>query len=154
MGLLRTTLLTGALTGLGSAAGVGATMAYILSSSKVVKLTQKDPMLSDKTYARYNPRGIPPLADIVIKRVPLSKIKPELRNDDEALTLEFCRGVWSRWGKSPIVGNKGRLLPVPDELLTVGDRILAPEQVPAKVRPPRQHGRQLVGHQGPCRGQV
>lgn len=134
MGLLRTTLLTGALTGLGSAAGVGATMAYILSSSKIVDLTRKDPLFCDKTYARYNPRGNPPLADVVIKRVPLTKIKPELRNDEEALTLEFCRGVWSRWGESPIIVNQECRFP--DELLTVGDRILASEQVPAKVRPP------------------
>ncbi|KXJ94278.1 hypothetical protein Micbo1qcDRAFT_193486 [Microdochium bolleyi] len=101
MGVLRTALMTGLWTGVGSAAGVGATMAYILSSSRITDLTRNDPMLWDKTYARYNPRGNPALTDVVTKRVPLSKIKPELRDNEEALTLEFCRGIWSRWGFWP-----------------------------------------------------
>jgi len=101
MGVIKKLLKTGLWTGLGSAAGVGGTMAYILSSSQIVDLPRDDPMFRDRTYGWYNPRGTPALSDVVIKRVPLSKIKPELRNSEEALTLEFCRGVWSRWGFWP-----------------------------------------------------
>ncbi|KAI0425928.1 hypothetical protein F5Y09DRAFT_320460 [Xylaria sp. FL1042] len=97
MGILRTAALTG-LWGLGGGvASVGAGMAYILGTTTLVPLTKDDPMFKTKTWRRFNPRENPALKDDVIRVVPLSKIRPELRNDEKALTLEFCRGVWSRW---------------------------------------------------------
>ncbi|KAI1160912.1 hypothetical protein F5B18DRAFT_475774 [Nemania serpens] len=98
MGILR----TAALVGLGSVgvgvASIGGGMAYLAGSSSFVPLTKDDPMFKTKTWRRYNPRENPAFKDDVIKVVPLSKIRPELRNDEAALTLEFCRGVWGRWG--------------------------------------------------------
>ncbi|KAI0455339.1 hypothetical protein F5B21DRAFT_194139 [Xylaria acuta] len=98
MGLLRTAVLTGLWGVGGGVASVGAGMAYLLAATSFVPLTKDDQMFKTKTWARYNPNGNPALKDDIIKVVPLSKIRPELRNDEAALTLEFCRGVWSRWG--------------------------------------------------------
>lgn len=100
MGILR----KAALVGLGSVgvgvASVGGGMAYLAGSTTFVPLTKDDPMFKTKTWRRYNPRENPAFKDDIIKTVPLSKIRQELRNDETALTLEFCRGVWSRWGTS------------------------------------------------------
>ncbi|KAI0013874.1 hypothetical protein F4779DRAFT_561679 [Xylariaceae sp. FL0662B] len=98
MGIIRTTLLTGLYGMTGGVAGVGAGMAYLAASTTLVDLTKDDPMFKSKTYARYNPKGNPALQDVAVKRIPLRKIRPDLRDNEEALTLEFCRGVWSRWG--------------------------------------------------------
>ncbi|KAI1115131.1 hypothetical protein F5Y14DRAFT_147100 [Nemania sp. NC0429] len=98
MGILRTAALVG-LSGVGvGVASVGGGMAFLAGSTSLVPLTRDDPMCKGKTWKRYNPRENPAFKDVVIKAVPLSKIRPELRNDETALTLEFCRGIWSRWG--------------------------------------------------------
>lgn len=105
MGLLRIAALVG-LGGVGiGVASIGGAMAYLAGSSSFVPLTKDDAMFKTKTWRRYNPRENPSFKDDVIKAVPLSKIRPELRNDETALTLEFCRGVWSRWGTSPRLGS-------------------------------------------------
>ncbi|KAI1755499.1 hypothetical protein F4782DRAFT_527551 [Xylaria castorea] len=98
MGILRTAVLTGLWGVGGGVASVGAGMAYLLAGTSFVPLTKDDQMFKTKTWARYNPRKNPAFKDDVVKVVPLSKIRPELRNDEKALTLEFCRGIWSRWG--------------------------------------------------------
>jgi len=99
MGILRTTLKAGLYGVTGGLASVGAGMAYLSASTSIVDLNTDDAWLRSKTYTRYNPKANPALQDDCIKRVPLSKIRPELRNDEAALTLDFCRGIWSRWGK-------------------------------------------------------
>ncbi|OTB06779.1 hypothetical protein M426DRAFT_318489 [Hypoxylon sp. CI-4A] len=101
MGIIRTALLTSVWGVTGSVASVGAGMAYLAASTTLVDITKNDPMFKSKTWAKYNPKGNPALQDVVIKRIPLSKIRPDLRDNEEALTLEFCRGVWSRWGYWP-----------------------------------------------------
>ncbi|TRX89618.1 hypothetical protein FHL15_009527 [Xylaria flabelliformis] len=98
MGILRTAVLTGLWGVGGGVASVGAGMAYLLATTSFVPLTKDDQMFKTKTWRRYNPNESPALKDDLIKVVPLSKIRPELRNDEKALTLEFCRGIWSRWG--------------------------------------------------------
>lgn len=98
MGILRTAALTGLWSVGGGIASVGAGMAYIMAATSHVPLTKDDQAFKTKTWARYNPNGNPALKDDAIKAVPLSQIRPELRNDEAALTLEFCRGVWGRWG--------------------------------------------------------
>ncbi|KAI5860012.1 hypothetical protein GGS23DRAFT_599940 [Durotheca rogersii] len=98
MGIFRTALLTTAWGVAGSVAGLGTGMAYLAASTTLVDLAKDDPMFRTKTWAKYNPKGNPALQDVVIKRVPLRKIRPDLRDNEEVLTLEFCRGVWSRWG--------------------------------------------------------
>ncbi|KAI2642669.1 hypothetical protein GGS21DRAFT_186100 [Xylaria nigripes] len=98
MGIFKKVALTG-LWGIGTGmTSVGAGMAYLLSSTSLVTLTEDDQMCRTKTWAKYNPKNNPAFKDTAIKSVPLSKIRPELRNDEKALTLEFCRGVWGRWG--------------------------------------------------------
>ncbi|KAK7746123.1 hypothetical protein SLS62_009502 [Diatrype stigma] len=101
MGLITTALKLGLWGATGGVASVGVGAAYIAASTRIVDLTKDDPLFKSKTWKKYNPRGNPSLHDVVIKRVPLSKIKPELRDNEEALTHEFCRGVWSRWGFYP-----------------------------------------------------
>ncbi|KAI8949617.1 hypothetical protein F4801DRAFT_552724 [Xylaria longipes] len=98
MGILRTAALAGLWGVGGGVASVGAGVAYLCAATSFVPLTKDDRICKSKTWARYNPNENPALKDDLIKVVPLSKIRPELRNDEEALTLEFCRGVWSRWG--------------------------------------------------------
>ncbi|KAI0165852.1 hypothetical protein GGR57DRAFT_138966 [Xylariaceae sp. FL1272] len=98
MGILRTAALTSLFGVTSGVAGVGAGMAFLAGATSLVPLTKEDQVFKTKTWARFNPRENPALKDDCIKAVPLSKIRPELRNNEEALTLEFCRGVWSRWG--------------------------------------------------------
>ncbi|KAI8626820.1 hypothetical protein F5Y19DRAFT_190680 [Xylariaceae sp. FL1651] len=98
MGILRKAALTGLWGVTGGVASLGAGMAFLTGTTNLVPLTKDDQMFKTKTWAKYNPNDTPALKDDVIKAVPLSKIRPELRNDEAALTLEFCRGVWSRWG--------------------------------------------------------
>ncbi|KAI0199627.1 hypothetical protein F4808DRAFT_432316 [Astrocystis sublimbata] len=97
MGILRTAVLTGLLGVGGGVAGVGAGMAYLKAGTSFVPLTKDDKMFQTRIWRRYNPNNVPALKDDLVKVVPLSKIRPELRDDEAALTLEFCRGVWSRW---------------------------------------------------------
>lgn len=98
MGILRKTFMTGVYGVTGGLASVGAGMAYLNATTSIVDLKNDDAWFSSKTYARYNPKANPALQDDCIKRLPLSKIRPELQNDEAALTLDFCRGIWSRWG--------------------------------------------------------
>ncbi len=98
MGIITTALRLSVWSATGSVASLGAGAAYLAASTTLVDLAKDDPLFKSKTWAKYNPSNNPALQDVVIKRVPLRKIRPELRDDEEALTLEFCRGVWSRWG--------------------------------------------------------
>lgn len=98
MGIIATALKLGLYTATGSAAGLGAGAAYVAASTTLVDLARDDPLFRSKAYARYNPRDNPALQDVVIKRLPLRRVRPELRDDESALALAFCRGVWSRWG--------------------------------------------------------
>ncbi|KAK8066294.1 hypothetical protein PG997_013041 [Apiospora hydei] len=91
MGILRATFKTGLYGITGGLASVGAGMAYLGATTSIVDLKNEDAWFRSKTYAKYNPKANPALQDDCIKRVPLSKIRPELRNDEAALTLEFCR---------------------------------------------------------------
>ncbi|RYP71015.1 hypothetical protein DL771_005110 [Monosporascus sp. 5C6A] len=103
MGIVTTALRVGFLGVTGGVVSVGVGAAYLAASTTLVDLTKDDPLFKSPTYARYNPKGNPALQDVVIKRVPLRKIKPALRDDEEALTLEFCRGskLQERYDKPP-----------------------------------------------------
>ncbi|KAI1451067.1 hypothetical protein F5Y02DRAFT_366842 [Annulohypoxylon stygium] len=97
MGIIKTALLA---IPAGGAVG-GGYLAYLVATTSLIDLTKSDPMFGTKTYKKYNPKDNPALQDVVIKRIPLSAVKPELRNDEKALTLEFCRGVWSGFNYWP-----------------------------------------------------
>ena len=74
--------------------------AYLASQNPVISpLPANDPIWSSRLFRRANPNGNPATQDVVIKRIPLEKIKPELLQKNGDLALEFCRGVWSGWGK-------------------------------------------------------
>lgn len=92
MGILRTTLFTGLL-------GTSGAAAYLAARNPVVSpLAASDPLWTSSLFQRHNPSANPSTQDVCIRRIPLSKIRPELLHKDGDLALEFCRGVWSGWG--------------------------------------------------------
>ena len=94
MGLVRTTVFTGLL-------GTSTAAAYLAARNPVISpLAAADPVWTSSVYKKQNPARNPVTQDICIKRVPVSKIRPELLKKDGDLALEFCRGVWGGWGAS------------------------------------------------------
>ncbi|KAH7304772.1 hypothetical protein B0I35DRAFT_362746 [Stachybotrys elegans] len=95
MGLLRKTFCTGLL-------GVSASatcLAYLAAKNPVVApLPASDPLWKSRLFYSRNPARNTPTSDVCIRRIPLSKIRPELLQKDGELAVEFCRGIWSGWG--------------------------------------------------------
>ena len=92
MGIIRKTLATATI---GTAAFVG----YLHASTSITcPLPSNDPLWTSKPYRKYNVHLNASTQDVVTKRIPIDKIKPELLERDGALVTEFCRGVWSGWG--------------------------------------------------------
>ncbi|KAK8008382.1 hypothetical protein PG991_010933 [Apiospora marii] len=84
----------------GTVAGTGLGVAYLAASTTLITpIPRDDALWQSKTLKKLNHLENPVLADICIKRIPLSKIRPELAADEAALTAEFARGVWSGWGE-------------------------------------------------------
>src|SRR4051794_30865213 len=80
--------------------GTSRAIAYLVAGNTLISpLPKSDAIWTSRPYKRYNPNGNPETQDVCIKRIPLSKIRPDLLQKDGALTLEFCRGVWSSWGE-------------------------------------------------------
>lgn len=93
MGIIKRTLYTTALTGT-------ALVGYIAGTTSVIcPIPRDDPIWSSKVFSKYNIHKNPTTQDVVIKRIPLDKIRPELLQKDGDLALEFCRGIWAGWGK-------------------------------------------------------
>ncbi|KAI9744083.1 MAG: hypothetical protein M1818_002235 [Claussenomyces sp. TS43310] len=78
----------------GAAATVG-TFAFYTRNAKFVPLSPSDPIFSSKDFIRQNPNLNPCTQDLCIKRVPLSKIKPQLLEKDGKLIEKFVAGVFS-----------------------------------------------------------
>ncbi|CRG91146.1 hypothetical protein PISL3812_08194 [Talaromyces islandicus] len=92
MGILRTTIFTGLLGTTGAAA-------YLAAKNPVISpLDSSDGIWTSQIYKQRNPARNPATQDYSVKRIPFSKIRPELLEKDGDLTLEFCRGLWSGWG--------------------------------------------------------
>lgn len=92
MGIIRTTVITGLL-------GTSSAAAYLAARNPVISpLAANDPIWASKVFKKHNPSRNPATQDVCIKRIPFSKIRPELLQNDGPLALEFCRGVWSGWG--------------------------------------------------------
>ncbi|RSL53448.1 hypothetical protein CEP53_007749 [Fusarium sp. AF-6] len=92
MGIIRKTVFTSLL-------GTSTAAAYLAAKNPVISpLPPNDPIWSARIYKNHNPNRNPATQDVCIKRIPLSKIRPELLQKDGDLTLEFCRGLWSGWG--------------------------------------------------------
>lgn len=93
MGIIRTTFLS-------SLVGTSTLAAYLAAKNPVIApLAASDPIWTSKVFKKHNPNGNPATQDICIKRIPCSKIRPELLEQPDALVTEFCRGVWSSWGE-------------------------------------------------------
>lgn len=92
MGIIKRTIYTTVLTG---TAFVG----YVAGSTSIIcPLPRDDPLLSSSIYKRHNPLNNPATQDVCIKRIPLSKVRPELLDKEGDLVVEFCRGIWAGWG--------------------------------------------------------
>jgi hypothetical protein len=92
MGIIRKTIFAGVLTGVG-------VVGYLGTSTTLVRpLPRDDPLWSSKIYSQYNKHQNGSAQDIVVKRIPLNKIRPELLEKEGDLAVEFCRGVWSGLG--------------------------------------------------------
>ena len=92
MGIIRKTIFAGALGGAGFVGYLG------YSTTILSPLSRDDPIWKSKSYKKLNTQGNGVTQDICVKRIPLSKIKPELLQKEGDLVQEFCRGVWSGWG--------------------------------------------------------
>ena len=87
-------------TGIATGVGAGA-LGYLGASTTVISpLPHDDPLWRSSSHAKYNLHQNPSTQDICIKRIPLSKIKPELLQNEGDLALEFCRGVWGGLGET------------------------------------------------------
>lgn len=83
----------------GGLLGASTAAAYLAAKNPVISpIPPSDPLWDSKAYRRYNPSKNPATQDVCIKRIPISKIRPELLQKDGTLSLEFCRGLWSGWG--------------------------------------------------------
>lgn len=74
---------------------------YLEATTSMTRpLAQDDRIWSSDAFSKYNKHRNPSTQDIVIKRIPLSKICPELLWNEGDLAVEFCRGIWSGLGSS------------------------------------------------------
>ena len=95
MGIIRTFLNTAILGGAGAAGG----FAFWTRNSKFVPISPADAIFSSPAYLRNNPNKNPATQDLCVRKVPLSKIKPQLLEKEGKLTEAFCAGVWGGLGK-------------------------------------------------------
>ena len=94
MGVIRTFLSTTILGGAGVAGG----FAFWTRNSKFVPLSTADAIFSSPAYLKNNPNKNPVTQDLCLKKVPLSKIKPQLLEKEGKLVESFCAGVWGGLG--------------------------------------------------------
>ena len=86
----------------GAAAAAGA-FAFWTRDSQVVLFPASDPILSSSSFRKYNPNTNPAVKDLCIRKVPLSKIKPELLEKDGKLVDAFTAGIWGGPGISTFI---------------------------------------------------
>lgn len=66
--------------------------------SKFVPFDPEDDILKTSFFGKYNPQKNPATQDFCIKKVPVSKIQPELLKQEGKLAEAFCAGVWGGLG--------------------------------------------------------
>jgi len=81
----------------GTIAGAGGWALYTRKSN-FVPLSTSDYIYNTTFYARNNPERNPATADLCVRRVPLSEIKPEYLEKEGKLVERFCAGVWGGLG--------------------------------------------------------
>jgi len=94
MGVIRSLINVTALGGAGTLAG----WTFWTRNSRFVPLSPTDPIFASAAYARNNPNRNPATQDLCVRKVPLSKIKPQLLEKDGKLVEAFCAGVWGGLG--------------------------------------------------------
>jgi hypothetical protein len=72
-----------------------------------VPLSPSDPIFTSAAYLRNNPNRNPATQDLCVRKVPLSKIKPQLLEKEGKLTEAFCAGVWGGLGRLFLLFNGG-----------------------------------------------
>ncbi|KAL2206766.1 hypothetical protein CC79DRAFT_907103 [Sarocladium strictum] len=58
-------------------------------------LPATDPIFASKAFRKLNSFGNPTNSDECWTTIPLSRLRPELLENEADLALEFCRGIWS-----------------------------------------------------------
>lgn len=98
MGLDR--ILPNRIIGFLNIAAVGSVAAFFITvrDSKLVPLSTCDYIFKSDVFKQLNPNNNPTTHDLVLRKVPFSKIKPELLKDQAKLTERFCAGVWGGKG--------------------------------------------------------
>jgi hypothetical protein len=124
----------------GTIAGAGGWALYTRKSN-FVPLSTSDYIYNTTFYARNNPEGNPATADLCVRRVPLSEIKPEYLEKEGKLVEKFCAGVWGGLGEYMCLNGC-------HSLLTSPVRLCIPAPIPRKEVPRCRHGVAGVGHQG------
>ena len=95
--------------GYGTVAGVGGWAVYTRKSN-FVPLSPSDYIYNTTFYARNNPERNPATADLCVRRVPLSQIKPEYLEKEGKLVEKFCAGVWGGLGECGCTKTSDSLL--------------------------------------------
>lgn len=95
MGILRKTFAVTGWTTLGATAG------FLLWTRKshIVDVPPTDYIFNTTLFSRYNPNNSPVTQDLCVRRVPLTKIRPELLEKEGKLVESFSAGLWSGLGK-------------------------------------------------------
>ena len=70
-------------------------------NSKFVPISSDDAIFSSTAYLHNNPNKNPQTKDLCVRKVPLSKIKPQLleKEGEGKLVEAFCAGVWGGIGQ-------------------------------------------------------
>ncbi|KAI0886872.1 uncharacterized protein GGS22DRAFT_158902 [Annulohypoxylon maeteangense] len=95
MGLIRKTLGATLMVVTGGASYLHAT------TNLTTPLSADDELWSSKSFKKFNRHRNPSIQDICWKSLPISDVRPELRDNEEALTIEFCRGAWAGYAYAP-----------------------------------------------------
>lgn len=99
MPIIRKALYTAVL----GATGVTGLAFFTTRKSTIVPVPTTDPIYSSSAYLAQNPNNNPVTQDIVIRRLPLSSIRPELLEKEGALVEAATAGVFGGLGKLPIL---------------------------------------------------
>jgi hypothetical protein len=99
-GFLRAAFNTAVLGGAGALGG----WTFWTRNSRFVPMSNNDPILTSPAFLQNNPTSNPVMHDLCVRKVPLSKIKPQLLEEGEGkLTTAFCAGLWGGWGELLLV---------------------------------------------------
>ncbi len=73
-------------------------LAYIVRNDEIVDVSAHDPIFKSAAYQKFNPNRNVATQDEVIKRIPLSALKPEVLEQKERIADKFAGGVFGGTG--------------------------------------------------------